>query len=85
MLRKPYRKRIPNRKIIHSAPSKTPKKKPEDDNWSIVKKHPITKIVIYTGVTLGLLYLSSYLFDAAAKAAKSFGNLKQAMNSKSNV
>ena len=58
---------------------KNQKEEVELDNWSEVKKHPITKVVLVVGVTFGLLYVSSYLFDAAAKSVESFGRLQQAL------
>lgn len=51
----------------------------ELDNWAVIKKHPVTKVALIVGVTIGLLYVSSYILDAAAKAAGSLYNFKQAI------
>ena len=51
------------------------------DDWKAVRKHPVTKVVMIVGITIGLVYVSSYIFNAATKATISFKNFKKALES----
>ncbi len=52
-----------------------------EDDWKVIKKHPITKIVVVLGVTMGLVYVSTHVFNLAAKAATSYKNFRKALDS----
>lgn len=52
-----------------------------EDDWKAFKKHPVTKVVAVVGITLGLVYMSSHVFNLAAKAATSYKKFRKALDS----
>lgn len=50
-----------------------------DDDWKAIRKHPVTKIVMVVGITMGLIYMSSHVFNLAAKAAISYKKFRKAL------
>lgn len=53
----------------------------QQDDWKAIKKHPVTKIVMVVGITMGLVYMSSHVFNLAAKAATSYKKFRKALDS----
>lgn len=51
----------------------------QEDNWKAIKKHPVTKIVMVVGIAMGLVYMSSHIFNLAAKAAISYKKFKKVL------
>ena len=50
------------------------------DDWKAFRKHPVTKIVVAVGVTIGLVYVSSFVFDVATKATISYKKFRKALD-----
>ncbi len=55
------------------------KEEKQFDEWKAVKKHPVTKIVMVVGIAMGLIYVSSFAFNIATKAAISYKNFRKAL------
>lgn len=53
----------------------------QEDNWKAIRKHPVTKVVVVVGITIGLVYVSSFAFNVATKAAISYKKFKKALES----
>ena len=51
----------------------------QQDEWKAVRKHPVTKVVMVVGVAIGLIYVSSFAFIIATKAAISYKNFRKAL------
>lgn len=51
----------------------------QEDNWKAIRKHPITKVVMVVGVAIGLVYVSSFAFNVATKAAISYKKFRKAL------
>lgn len=51
----------------------------QQDEWKAVRKHPVTKVVMVVGVAIGLIYVSSFAFKVATKAAISYKNFRKAL------
>ena len=53
----------------------------QEYEWKTIKKHPLTKIVMVVGITMGLVYMSSHVFNLAAKATTSYKKFRKALES----
>ncbi len=68
-------------KVVPTEPKPTFAKsvsEAENDELKAFLKHPLTKAALIVGGLWVTLYMSSYMLNAAAKAANSFHNFKQA-------
>ena len=53
----------------------------QEDDWKAIRKHPVTKIIMVVGITMGLVYMSSHVFNLAAKATTSYKKFRKALES----
>jgi hypothetical protein len=53
----------------------------QEDEWKAVRKNPVTKVVVIVGVTIGLVYVSSFIFHVATKAATSYKKFRKVLES----
>ncbi len=80
-------KEVEQPKITNKAPSnyyqnsvqKLGKVDIEEDDWNAIKKHPVTRTVVIVGVLIGVVYMSTHVFNLAAKAATSYKKFRKAL------
>jgi|TARA_R110000868_G_scaffold344682_1_gene605805 hypothetical protein len=51
----------------------------QEDQWKAIRKHPVTKALMIVSVTVGLIYVSSFAFNVATKAAISYKRFKKVL------
>lgn len=80
-------KKIEQPKVVKKAPSnhyqssiqELGKSEMQEDDWKAIRKHPVTRTVVIVGVIMGVVYMSSHVFNLAAKAATSYKKFRKAL------